>query len=426
MITELVTGGFGTLGQAAGAGIQDYRAQQEAAATRADFDALTKWAGEAQAAGMSPGEAARLAAEKFPRLMGGGQGLGPAPRPNVPGLNQGTQVAGQVPLQPASPLGSLGAPQYAPPPQSEQQYTVGQTSPMLEQALAAGDATRSAPRPQGTVPERPPEAQPQGQPGPQSGPQSSGFAQGQSNMSPAQGRGPMPVTPRNLPYAQLLMQRESQQANVGGRLAALEQKGNVEAMKEAGRNDRAKFDAETKVGIVSAQLEAKLKQFDVANQTDIWQSLMQYYARRAAIAQSGLNAGQRDKTLLELYKSNNGLLGKVSMFRGMDAELDKEIDKLTADQSALKLVVGGVQNVPGEEEVVPANPGGPFGLGATPEGKKPGKPTSVIKPPTPAAPAKPPAAAAPSASAKTVVKTQTNPRTGQKRIVYSDGTTEVR
>lgn len=380
MITELVTGGFGTLGQAAGAGIQDYRAQQEAAATRADFDALTKWAGEAQASGMSPQQAAAEAARRFPHLMGGGQGLGAAPRPNVPGLNQGTQVAQQVPLQPASPLGSLGAqpqPQQAAPQPSSvalpgmEQYQRPQSLPPLDYG----------PGPQ----EQAPQAAPQ-QP----------RAQG---AAPAQGRGPMPVTPRNLPYAQLLMQQQSQQANVGGRLAALEQKGNVEAMKEAGRNDRAKFDAETKVGIVSAQLEAKLKQFDVQNQTDIWQSLMQYYARRAAIAQSGLNAGQRNKDLLELYKSNNGLLGKVSMFRGMDAELDKEIDKLTADQSALKLVVGGVQNVPGEEEVVPANPGGPFGIGATPEGKKPGKPTSVIKPPAPAAPAKPPAGpAAPTAA----------------------------
>ncbi len=384
MITELVTGGFGTLGQAAGAGIQDYRAQQEAAATRADFDALTKWAGEAQASGMSPQQAAAEAARRFPHLMGGQgapQGMGAAPRPNVPGLNQGAQVAGQVPLQPASPLGSLGAPQAQPQQAAQQPSSVA--LPGMEQYQ----------RPQSLPPlDYGPGPQEQAsQAAPQQAP-----AQG---AAPAQGRGPMPVTPRNLPYAQLLMQRESQQANVGGRLAALEQKGNIEAMKEGGRNDRAKFDAETKVGIVSAQLEAKLKQFDVANQTDIWQSLMQYYARRAAIAQSGLNAGQRDKTLLELYKSNNGLLGKVSMFRGMDAELDKEIDKLTADQSALKLVVGGVQNVPGEEEVVPANPGGPFGLGAAPEGKKPGKPSSGIKPPTPAAPAKPPAGpAAPTAA----------------------------
>ena len=155
-----------------------------------------------------------------------------------------------------------------------------------------------------------------------------------------------------------------------------------------------RFKADARAGIVSAQLQAKLQQFDAQSQTDIWQSLLDYNAKRAAIAQSGANAQTRNNVLLELYKSNNNLLGRIGVMRGLDAELDAQIDKAQADQDALKLVVGGVQNVPGPDVKVPGSPGVNVpiigNVGGTADTTKPGKPSSVIK--GAAAPAKAPPA----------------------------------
>lgn len=430
-ITELVTGGFGDLGQAAGAGLNEYTTQM-------DYDKLAQYVDSLFKQGVSPAQAVQLVNQRFPgAAQGGGQpGQAPAPaapRPQVPGLNQGNVVMDAVPMRGANPLGSLGAPQQAPqqsaPPQ--QPYpTVGQTSPAMERWLAAGDESRSTPRNPGTIPQdQTPIAYPETAPRqaqPQNRMQQTSGAPSQAPQQGAQGMAGL-ITPRNMPLAQMLLQQQTSRANAQAAGNAKTQVAGTnlerDRIKQEGRMEVERFKADARAGIVSAQLQAKLQQFDAQNQTDIWQSLLDYNAKRAAISQSGLNAATRNNVLLELYKSNNNLLGRIGMMRGMDPELDAQIDKAQADQDALKLVVGGVQNVPGPDVKVPGSPGVNVpiigNVGGTPDTTKPGKPSSVIK-----GPGKKEEKKDDVKTTKTVVKTQTNSVTGKKRVVYSDGTTE--
>ena len=394
-ITELVTGGFGDLGQAAGAGLNEYTTQM-------DYDKLAQYVDSLFKQGVSPAQAVQLVNQRFPgAAQGGGQpGQAPAPaapRPQVPGLNQGNVVMDAVPMRGANPLGSLGAPQQAPqqsaPPQQPQQGPRQVGLPGMDQYQ----------RPQSLPPldygEQPQSQAPESyaQPRPQNRMQQTSGAPSQAPQPGAQGMAGL-ITPRNMPLAQMLLQQQTSRVNAQAAGNAKTQVAGTnlerDRIKQEGRMEVERFKADARAGIVSAQLQAKLQQFDAQNQTDIWQSLLDYNAKRAAITQSGLNAQTRNNVLLELYKSNNNLLGRIGMMRGLDAELDAQIDKAQADQDALKLVVGGVQNVPGPDVKVPGSPGVNVpiigNVGGTPDTTTPGKPSSVIK--GAAAPAKAPPA----------------------------------
>lgn len=423
-ITELVTGGFGDLGQAAGAGLNEYTTQM-------DYDKLAQYVDSLFKQGVSPQQAVQLVNQRFPGAApDGGQG-GPAmapqaPRPQVPGLNQGNVVMDAVPMRGANPLGSLGAPQQAPQQSAPAPMGAQSARGPVDDAMLQTSPGRSPPQVQ-LAQENPPQAESYAQGRPQNRMQQTSAAPSQAPQQPSMAG---VITPRNMPLAQLLLQQQTNRVNAAASANAKTQVAGTnlerDRLKADDRMELEKFKADARAGIVSAQLQAKLQQFDAQNQTDIWQSLLDYNAKRAAIAQSGANAQTRNNVLLELYKSNNNLLGRIGAMRGLDPELDAQIDKAQADQDALKLVVGGVQNVPGPDVKVPGNPGVDVpiigNVGATPDTTKPGKPRAVIK--GPAAPAKAPP---PEKKAeRTIIKTETNTRTGQKRYTYSDGSTEVK
>ena len=390
-ITELVTGGFGDLGQAAGAGLNEYTTQM-------DYDKLAQYVDSLFKQGVSPQQAVQLVNQRFPGAAQGGGSASPgvgnlpapqAPRPQVPGLNQGSVVMNAVPMQGANPLGSLGAPQQAPqqavPPQQPQDPRLTSRpsgNRIVGSPLELNGAEPDAPTP---YPESAPQRQaPQAQP--QNRMQQTSAAPSQAPQQPSMAG---VITPRNMPLAQLLLQQQTNRVNAAASANAKTQVAGTnmerDRLKAADRMELEKFKADARAGIVSAQLQAKLQQFDAQNQMDIWQSLLDYNAKRAAIAQSGTNAQTRNNVLLELYKSNNNLLGRIGAMRGLDPELDAQIDKAQADQDALKLVVGGVQNVPGPDVKVPGSPGVNVpiigNVGGTPDTTKPGKPRAVIKPP---------------------------------------------
>lgn len=394
-ITELVTGGFGDLGQAAGAGLNEYTTQM-------DYDKLAQYVDSLFKQGVSPQQAVQLVNQRFPGVsQGGGQpGQAPAPqapRPQVPGLNQGNVVMDAVPMQGANPLGSLGAPQQAPQqvPQQSAPAPMGVQSARgpVDDTMLQTSPGRSPPQMQ-LMQENPPQPESYAQPRPQNRMQQTNAAPSQAPQQGAQGMAGL-ITPRNMPLAQMLLQQQTSRVNAQAAGNAKTQVAGTnlerDRIKQEGRMEVERFKADARAGIVSAQLQARLQQFDAQNQTDIWQSLLDYNAKRAAIAQSGLNAATRNNVLLELYKSNNNLLGRIGVMRGMDPELDAQIDKAQADQDALKLVVGGVQNVPGPDVKVPGSPGVNVpvigNVGGTPDTTKPGKPSSVIKGPAAPAPA---------------------------------------
>lgn len=424
-ITELVTGGFGDLGQAAGAGLNEYTTQM-------DYDKLAQYVDSLFKQGVSPQQAVQLVNQRFPGAAQGGGSASPgvgnlpapqAPRPQVPGLNQGSVVMNAVPMQGANPLGSLGASQQAP--QQTVPAPMGAQSARgpVDAAMLQTSPGRPPPQTQ-LAQENPPQAESYAQPQPQNRMQQTSAVPSQAPQQPSMAG---VITPRNMPLAQLLLQQQTNRVNAAASANAKTQVAGTnmerDRLKAADRMELEKFKADARAGIVSAQLQAKLQQFDAQNQTDIWQSLLDYNAKRAAIAQSGANAQTRNNVLLELYKSNNNLLGRIGAMRGLDPELDAQIDKAQADQDALKLVVGGVQNVPGPDVKVPGSPGVNVpiigNVGGTPATTKPGKPSSVIK-----GPGKKEEKKDDVKTTKTVVKTQTNSVTGKKRVVYSDGTTE--
>lgn len=392
-ITELVTGGFGDLGQGVGAGA-------EGVVTQMDYDKLAQYVDSLFKQGVSPQQAVQLVNQRFPGAAQGGGSASPgvgslpapqAPRPQVPGLNQGNVVMDAVPMRGANPLGSLGAPQQAPQQSAPAPMGAQSARGPVDDAMLQTSPGRSPPQMQ-LAQENPPQAESYAQGRPQNRMQQTSAAPSQAPQQPSMAG---VITPRNMPLAQLLLQQQTNRVNAAASANAKTQVAGTnlerDRLKAESRMELEKFKADARAGIVSAQLQAKLQQFDAQNQTDIWQSLLDYNAKRAAIAQSGANAQTRNNVLLELYKSNNNLLGRIGAMRGLDPELDAQIDRAQADQDALKLVVGGVQNVPGPDVKVPGNPGVDVpiigNVGGTPDTTKPGKPRAVIK--GPAAPAAP-------------------------------------
>jgi hypothetical protein len=417
-ITDLVTGGFGTLGQGVGQGVEGYLTQR-------DFDQLMKanrGAGQPQSQGEDPlvervlsmarqGLSPQDVAEMLRKERGA------APTINVPGQRQGQVVQNAVPLgqnAPPSQFGGLGAqpPQAQPPMQAAPQpapapseFTVGQTSPGLEAVFAAGDASRGQPRSPGTVPRDqtpiPYAESPPPQPGrPQNRVQPAnpamspapmaGSGGGQANALGIQGQ----ITPRNFALAQFLaqQQRAQQETAARGQAARLEAASRVAASSQtaAGGTDRAVINAlaaqareeykgELRANMLEGKLAQRINEFDARNQTDIWKTFMRLEGIRQQLAQSDTNSRRRDDLMKAYMQGNAAFLGRVAPFRGMDPAVDALLDKAEATQDAFGTFVG-VQMQPGAPTTTPGTPGilG-TGIGATPPKTTPGKPTAKIK-----------------------------------------------
>lgn len=383
-ITGAMTGGFGDLGQAAGAGLNEYTTQM-------DYDKLSQYVGDLFKQGVSPQQAVQLANQRFPGLMGGGQGQGApqpspqAPMPQVPTLNQGNVVMNAVPTQGANPLGSLGAPQGQPQPQSAPAPMGAQSARgPVDDSMLQTSPGRSPPQMQLTQ-QNPPQPEPYpNTPAPRV--QQTSAAPSQAPQQGAQGMAGL-ITPRNMPLAQLLLQNQTSRANAQAMGNAKTQVAATglerDKVKQEGRMEVEKFKAEARAGIVSAQLAARLQQFDVQNQTNIWKEYMDLQAKMAAIKQSGLNSERRDSMLKAIYQSTSSILAKNAAFKGMDAGLDAVLDEAESIRRGIEMSQGVVTTT-GPDVVTPATPGVKLPIvgevGGTPETKTPGKPKTKVGP----------------------------------------------
>lgn len=362
-ITDLMVGGMGTLGNAIGQGVeavrteQDWRNLQSANPDTQEQDPFIERIMALARQGVDPMQAANIIRQE----------RSAAPKPQVPGLNQGNVVMNAVPVQAANGLGGLGAPPAAPSTPAEPVPTPG--APQL--------ALPSA----GQPPQRQP-LQAQQAPAPAQKPQA-------APQNPSFGGIRGEITPRNLPLAQFLAQRKG--AGQAGQLQSATQlaseaiKGQQGMAKEQFKADaamnREQFKAEARSNVVSAQLAAKLQQFDVQNQTDIWQTWMGLKAKMAAIEQSGKNSERRDSMLKAIYQESVRYASKVAPFRGMDPAIDATLDEVESIKRGIELSQG-VVTTPGPEQVTPAVPGTKLPIvgevGGTPEKRTPGKPKTTV------------------------------------------------
>lgn len=271
-----------------------------------------------------------------------------------------------------------------------------------------------------------------------------GSGGGQANALGIQGQ----ITPRNFALAQFLaqQQRAQQETAARGQAARLEAASRVAASSQtaAGSSDRAainalarqeleEFKAEAKANVTNGRLAQKVQQFDTQNQTNIWKAFLQLQAAQVragatrdaagirANAKGGGGAKEAQKLLETIAKGRQRFLITNAKNRGRSPDMDRQLDESEAALKAIEEVAAGLAIEGGSEEVIePAQPGpfgGPF-LGTPPKTEK--KPPKATLTP----PAGPGGGSAQPSAGKTVVKTQTNPQTGKRRRVYSDGTTE--
>lgn len=379
-ITDLMVGGMGTLGNAIGQGVeavrteQDWRNLQSANPDTQEQDPFVERIMALARQGVDPMQAANIIRQE----------RSAAPKPQVPGLNQGNVVMNAVPVQAANGLGGLGAPPAAPSTPAEPVPTPGARQVALP-GMEKYPRPASMPPLQETFTDQPPQRQPlqaQQAPAPAQKPQA-------APQNPSFGGIRGEITPRNLPLAQFLAQRKG--AGQAGQLQSATQlaseaiKGQQGMAKEQFKADaamnREQFKAEARSNVVSAQLAAKLQQFDVQNQTDIWQTWMGLKAKMAAIEQSGKNSERRDSMLKAIYQESVRYASKVAPFRGMDPAIDATLDEVESIKRGIELSQG-VVTTPGPEQVTPAVPGTKLPIvgevGGTPEKRTPGKPKTTV------------------------------------------------
>lgn len=400
-ITGAMTGGFGDLGQAAGAGLNEYTTQM-------DYDKLAQFVNEAMQRGVPPQQAAQQAAQAFPGLMGG-QGGGQSQRPGlqVPQMTQPNVVPNTI--GPSSPvqgggmgggMGSLGAPQGAPP-QQPQDYTVGQTSPGLERFYAAGDATRSQPRPLGTEPrdQTPleyPETPGAGQRLPQRQIQQTSAAPSQPGRAPAQGMGGL-VTPRNMPLFQVLMQRQAQKDSQQVEMRKAEEtaglRRDVEGMKDKTRRDIADANIASREAVAQLNAGVKTELGQVKNDTDVLRILTNRKNVLDALGAKAELAGDDLEFRKQKSESDNGVLkvlaGVYQASMNAAANMPAK-DRKAAEERARLLYERGVDavtgmRVTGGETVTEPTPG-IFGTGIGAGEKKTKTPLGVEGPTKPIGP----------------------------------------
>ena len=441
-ITDLMVGGMGTLGKAVGEGVEGYLTERDLNSLRSvnpagagggqqGQDPMVQQVLELARQGVDPRTAVQHIMEQRklgvrgvnqPQIVP--QSIGPSAQMPMPGAGGG--------------LGSLGAQPPAPPQANPQQpyQTVGQTSPAMERMFAAVDESRSTPRQPGMIPgdqtvEEYPQTPVQGRP-------QNRIGQTQSTQSPAQppAEGPLAgfgvsgrITQRNLPLAQLMMQQRSKEAASEARLGGIERqlqvRQEIEADKEAGKDRRQAAALANRAEIAQLDSDTRTQLGQLKNDTDIFRVLQQRAAAMAAIGQRAAQSGDE----LEFKREKSGSDGELvkALTKVYTASMQSAAALPTGErkaaeekagamyQQALKQIYG--MELTGGGETTTVTPGFFGGTAKTekiPFGAK--GPTKGAAP----TPAKS------SAQGKKVVKTQTNAATGQKRIIYDDGSVEVK
>lgn len=315
-ITELVTGGFGTLGQGVGAGA-------EGVVTQMDYDKLAQYVDSLFKQGVSPQQAVQLVNQRFPGAAQGGGSASPgvgnlpaAPRPNVPGINQPNVVPQMIgpssPMQtPGAGLGTLAAPQQAPqsaPPQQPQ-------DPRLTSRPSGNRIVGSPLELNGAEPDAPtpyPESAPQRQ-APQAQPQNRmQQASAAPSQAPQQQSFAGRITPRNMPLAQLILQQRqaqgAQQVEMAKASATNDLRQSIEGMKEQGRNDRTVFNAGARAALKEADINSAMQVAQLNNDTRVLGILSNFKAAMARISQMAADRTQEGEQFRAKLAQNDQVL----------------------------------------------------------------------------------------------------------------------
>lgn len=417
-ITELVTGGFGDLGQAAGAGLNEYTTQMDYDKLAGEVDALFRQ-------GASPQQASQILTQKYPQL-GGGQpggagGMGQPPRPNVPGMNQPNVVPQMIgpssQMQtPGGGYGTLGAPQQAP-----QQSAPPQQPPQDPRLASRPSGNRILGSPlelNGVAPDAPiayPETAPR-QAQPQNRMQQTGGAPSQAPQQPG-GMGGL-ITPRNMPLAQMIFQQRQKDASSEARLQGIERqlavRQAVEGMKEEGRNSRAVFNAGARAALKEADLDAAIQTAQLRNDTQVLAILSGLKAAMARVGESAADRAQRGEQFDDRMEKDDQVLKVLTqtLGNGLDSysRMPDDVAKEQLGQASAAYIeymkTKGVSITPGSKKTEQV-PGQFFG---TNEKTTKTPPAAAVKPPTGPKPE------------KVVKRTGINQKTGKRITEYTDGT----
>jgi hypothetical protein len=418
-ITELVTGGFGDLGQAAGAGLNEYTTQMDYDKLAGEVDALFRQ-------GASPQQASQILTQKYPQL-GGGQpggagGMGQPPRPNVPGMNQPNVVPQMIgpssQMQtPGGGYGTLGSPQQAPqqsappqqPPQDPRLASRPSGNRILGSPLELNDVAPDAPTPYPETAPRP--AQPQNR---------MQQTSGAPSQAPQQGAGGMGglITPRNMPLAQMIFQQRQKDASSEARLQGIERqlagRQAVEGMKEEGRNSRAVFNAGARAALKEADLGAAIQTAQLRNDTQVLAILSGLKAAMARVGESAADRAQRGEQFDDRMEKDDQVLKVLTqtLGNGLDSysRLPDDVAKEQLGQASAAYIeymkTKGVSITPSSKKTEQV-PGQFFG---TNEKTTKTPPAAAVKPPTGPQPE------------KVVKRTGTDKNTGKRITEYTDGT----
>lgn len=329
-ITGAMTGGFGDLGQAAGAGLNEYTTQM-------DYDKLAQFVNEAMQRGVPPQQAAQQAAQAFPGIAGGGAGQGrpagggglPVPQVQVPGVNQPNVVPNRIgpssQMQtPGGGMGSLGAP--AP---------IGAQSARgpVDDSMLQTSPGRSPPQMQLTQ-QNPPQPEPYPN-APGQRVQQTSAAPSQPGQAPAQGMGGL-ITPRNMPLAQMILQQRQQQAQLAAdqnktrEMADL--RTSIEGMREGGRNDRALLSAGTKASLKQADIAAAMQTAQLNNDTRVLAILTGLQETMARLRELSADRGQRGEQFRQKMGQDDQVLDVLQRRLAADnAAYSRAMDQQTSE-----------------------------------------------------------------------------------------------
>lgn len=311
-ITELVTGGFGDLGQAAGAGLNEYTTQM-------DYDKLAQYVDSLFKQGVSPQQAVQLVNQRFPGAAQGGGSASPgvgslpaAPRPNVPGINQPNVVPQTIgpssQMQTPGGFGTLGAPQQAPQQAAPAPMGAQSARGPVDNSMLQTSPGRSPPQMQ-LAQENPPQAESYAQGRPQNRMQQTSAAPSQAPQQPSMAG---VITPRNMPLAQLILQQRqaqaAQQTEVAKVNATNDLRQSIEGMKEQGRNDRTVFNAGAKAALQEADINAAMQVAQLNNDTRVLGILSNFKAAMARIGQMAADRTQEGEQFRQKLAQNDQVL----------------------------------------------------------------------------------------------------------------------
>lgn len=390
-ITELVTGGFGDLGQAAGAGLNEYTTQMDYDKLASEVDALFRQ-------GASPQQAKQILTQKYPQLAGGSASPGAgnlpaAPRPNVPGINQPNIVPNTIgpssQMQTPGGLGTLGAPQQAPQQAAPAPMGAQSARGPVDDSMLQPSPGRSPPQMQ-LAQENPPQAESYAQRQPQNRMQQTSAAPSQAPQQPSMAG---VITPRNMPLAQLILQQRqaqaAQQTEMAKANATNDLRQSIEGMKEQGRNDRTVFNAGAKAALKEADIDAAMQVAQLNNDTRVLGILSNFKAAMARIGQMAADRTQEGEQFRQKLAQNDQVLKAFTQRYGAavngyatlpSAETQRALEETDTMFKAWVETLYGVSVTPGKKTTT-TTPGSiiPPALPKTETTKTP--PQVTVKPP---------------------------------------------